>query len=66
LIHEGQRGSCIRVRKATPEIVRQAVLVAAKCGVNGITLGHYDGATFERLRAAGEGLELANVTIVPR
>ncbi|MHC4400029.1 MAG: hypothetical protein ACYTG0_10140 [Planctomycetota bacterium] len=56
--------SAIGVRpKATPELVRQGVVVAAECGADGITLGHYDGATFERLRAIREGLELAKVKI---
>ncbi len=47
---------------ATPETVRQGVLVAAECGANGISLGHYDGATFERLRAVREGLKLAGAS----
>jgi len=59
--------SAIGVRpKGTAELVRQGVVVAARCGVNGITLGHYDGATFERLRAIREGLELAKVNVKRR
>jgi hypothetical protein len=57
--------SAIGVRpKATPEIVRQGVVVSAQCGVDGITMGHYDGATFSHLRAIKEGMELADVEIL--
>ena len=59
--------SAIGVRpKGTADLVRQGVLIAAKCGVDGITLGHYDGATFERLRAIREGLKLAKVKVKKR
>jgi len=58
--------SAVAVRpKATPEIIREGVKVAAECGVNGITLGHYDGAEFPMLRAVREGLEVAKVDITP-
>jgi len=46
---------------ATPEIVRQGVIVSAECGADGITIGHYDNAPFPLLRAVKEGLELAGV-----
>jgi hypothetical protein len=56
--------SAVAVRpKATPEIIREGVKVAVECGVNGITLGHYDGAEFPMLRAVREGLALANVQV---
>lgn len=41
---------------ATAESVTQGVLVAGECGMDGITLGHYDGATFEMLAAVKDGL----------
>jgi len=54
--------SAVAVRpKATPEIIRQGVRTALECGVNGITLGHYDGAESPMLRAVGEGLKAANL-----
>lgn len=57
--------SAIGVRpKATPEIIRQGVVVSAQCGVDGITMGHYDGATFKNLRAIREGMELADVEML--
>jgi hypothetical protein len=57
--------SAIGVRpKATPEIIRQGVVISAQCGADGITMGHYDGATFSHLRAIREGMELADVEFV--
>ena len=54
--------SAIGVRpKATPEIIRQGVVVSAQCGADGITMGHYDGASFSNLRAIKEGLNLIDV-----
>ena len=58
--------SAIGVRpKATPELIRHGVLVSCQCGVDGITIGHYDGAPFSHLRAIREGLELADATVAP-
>jgi hypothetical protein len=55
--------SAIGVRpRATPETIRQGVVVSAQCGVDGITLGHYDGAPFSNLRAVREGMEMADAT----
>jgi hypothetical protein len=52
--------SAVAVRpKATPELIREGVRIAVECGVNGITLGHYDGAEFPMLRAVREGLAAA-------
>jgi hypothetical protein len=52
--------SAIAVRpKATLEMIRQGVRIALDCGMNGITLGHYDGAEFPMLRAIQEGLKAA-------
>lgn len=42
--------------KATPELVREGVKIAVEGGAAGITLGHYDGATFPILRAVREEL----------
>ncbi|MDQ1318112.1 MAG: hypothetical protein QG588_1769 [Candidatus Poribacteria bacterium] len=58
--------SAIGVRpKATPEIIRQGVVVSAQCGADGITMGHYDGASFSNLRAIKEGLNLIDVEYKP-
>ncbi len=57
--------SAIGVRpNATPELIRQGVVVSAQCGADGITMGHYDGAPFSHLRAIKEGLELADVEML--
>jgi hypothetical protein len=49
--------SAIAVRpKATPALIREGVRIARQCGMDGITLGHYDGAEFPMLRAVREGL----------
>jgi len=54
--------SAIGVRpKATPELIRQGVVISAQCGADGITMGHYDGASFSNLRAIREGMEMADV-----
>jgi hypothetical protein len=42
--------------KATPELVRAGVRIAVEGGSAGISLGHYDGASFPILRAVREGL----------
>jgi hypothetical protein len=49
--------------KATPELVREGVRIAVEAGVEGITLGHYDGATFPVLRGVREGLVAAKVSL---
>ena len=54
--------SAVAVRpKATPELIRQGVHIAIDCGMDGITLGHYDGSEFPMLRAVGEALRSAKV-----
>jgi hypothetical protein len=58
--------SAVAVRpKATPELIREGVRIALECGVNGITLGHYDGAEFPMLRAIREGLAAAQAPVPP-
>jgi hypothetical protein len=47
--------------KATPELIREGVRIAAECRMNGVTLGHYDGATYPMLRAVKEGLVQAGI-----
>ena len=55
--------SALGVRlKATPELIREGVKIAVECGMDGVTLGHYDGATFPVLRAVREGLLAAGVS----
>lgn len=52
--------SAVAVRpRATPELIRTGVQIAVACGMNGIALGHYDGAEFPMLRAVRQGLAAA-------
>jgi hypothetical protein len=41
---------------ATRESIVEGIRIAHECGAAGITLGHYDSASLERLAAVGEGL----------
>lgn len=41
---------------ATPETLRASVKAAVDAGCDGLSLGHYDGATMERLDAVRDGL----------
>ncbi|MDK1031603.1 MAG: hypothetical protein QGD94_06330, partial [Planctomycetia bacterium] len=58
--------SAIGVRpKATPDLIRQGDIVSLQCGGDGITMGHYDGASFSNLRAIKEGLKIADAEVKP-
>ena len=49
--------------KATPELVKQGILVSAQCGADALTIGHYDGSWINCLRAIKEGLQEAGIEI---
>jgi hypothetical protein len=49
--------------KATPELVKQGILVSAQCGADALTIGHYDGAWLNCLRAIKAGLDEAGIEI---
>lgn len=49
--------------KATPELVKQGILISAQCGADALTIGHYDGAWMNCLRAIKDGLEEAGIEI---
>jgi hypothetical protein len=49
--------------KATPELVKEGILISAQCGADGLTIGHYDGAWMNCLRAIKEGLDEAGIII---
>ncbi|MER3404473.1 MAG: hypothetical protein C4289_04325 [Chloroflexota bacterium] len=49
--------------KATPELLRMGVLISAQCGADALTIGHYDGAWPNCLRAIREGLEEAGIIV---
>jgi hypothetical protein len=47
---------------ATPEVLRASVAIAVDTGCDGLSLGHYDGATMERLKAVKDGVAEAEGT----
>lgn len=49
--------------RATPELVRQGVLVSAQCGADALTIGHYDGSWLPCLRAIKDGLNEAGIVV---
>lgn len=49
--------------KATPALVKEGILISAQCGADALTIGHYDGAWMDCLRAIGEGLDEAGIAI---
>ena len=49
--------------RATPELVKQGILISAQCGADALTIGHYDGAWMNCLRAIREGIEEAGIEI---
>ena len=49
--------------KGTAEIIKQGVITAAFAGADGLSLGHYDGATLRFLDAVREGIEEAEVIV---
>ncbi len=56
--------SAIGIRpKATPELIRQGVVISSQCGADGLSLGHYDGAPLKNLEAIRQGLADADVTV---
>jgi hypothetical protein len=56
--------SAIGIRpKATPELIRQGVVISRECGADGLGLGHYDGASLHLLKAIRSGIEDADAVI---
>ncbi len=49
---------------ATPELLRESLKILAEMGLDGISLGHYDGAHMEHLDAIRQGMAEANITII--
>jgi len=42
--------------KATEEIIRSSVKMLSELGIDGLSLGHYDGATMSKLDAVKAGM----------
>lgn len=49
--------------QATPELIRCGVRIAAETGSDGLSIGHYEGTTYQCLAAIGEGIREAGVTV---
>ena len=49
--------------RATPDLVKQGILISAQCGADALTIGHYDGSWLNCLRAIREGLEEAGIEV---
>ena len=49
--------------KATPDLVKQGIRISAEAGADALTIGHYDGAWPECIKAIGEGLDEAGIII---
>ena len=47
--------------RSEAELIREGVKIAVEAGMDGVTLGHYDGATFPILRSVRDGLTAAGV-----
>jgi hypothetical protein len=52
--------------KATPELVKAGILVSAQCGADALTIGHYDGAWLNCLKAIKDGLDEAGIVLRER
>jgi hypothetical protein len=49
---------------ATIELIKQSIGVIAEMGVDGLSLGHYDGAHIEHLDAFRQAIEAVNVKVI--
>lgn len=50
---------------ATPEVIIKSIRLLAGMGIDGLSLGHYDGADLSLLRAVKQGMREANLTVAP-
>lgn len=48
---------------ATPELIRESIKIMSELGVDGISLGHYDGAHMEHLDAVKQGIRDAGIIV---
>jgi hypothetical protein len=52
--------------RATPELVKAGIITSAQCGANALTIGHYDGAWLNCLKAIRDGLDEAGIIVLDR
>ncbi len=48
---------------ATPELLIRSLAILAELGLDGISLGHYDGSHMEHLDAIKQGMKQANIVV---
>lgn len=48
---------------ATPELIKESIRIVSTLGIDGLSLGHYDGSTFELLDAVKSGMEEAGMEL---
>lgn len=53
-----------RFGESNVDVVRESVRLLADLGIDGISLGHYDEATFARLKAVKEGMEAGEIYLL--
>ena len=51
---------------ATPELIRRSLKVLSEMGIDGLSLGHYDGSNMEHLDAIKQGMAEADITLADR
>jgi hypothetical protein len=49
---------------ATPDIIKRSIAVIGELGMDGLSLGHYDGAHIEHLDSFREAIEAINVKLI--
>ena len=49
---------------STPELIKQSIKVLSTIGIDGLSLGHYDGSTIELLEAVKQGMQEAGMEII--
>ena len=49
---------------ATPELLMQAIEVYSTLGIDGLSLGHYDGSTYALLDSIREGMRRSGMQLV--
>ena len=49
---------------STPELLMEAIKIYSTLGIDGLSLGHYDGATYELLDSVKEGMRRSGMELV--
>jgi hypothetical protein len=48
---------------ATPELIKESLKIVSTLGIDGLSLGHYDGSTIELLDAVSDGMKEAGMEL---